>query len=402
MVKNRQLFDKAVLISLCAMIFTLPFSKSMVEIFFIIALTCWVIKHFIIYYSSAHRVSLLKALAPVYTELNLPMALFVLIGFLSTIGSVSLPLSLEGFFFKLFEWIMIYFIVAESISTKEKVNLILKVIIASALLVGIDGIFQLVTGADFLRNYPVQGYRVIACFDTPNGFAAWLIIMLPLAFSLAYFSKSSKKALLWILVCILIFGFVLTYSRSALIAVLLSFVLLGLFRSKRLFVISIILVLILPFIAPHYIKERMKASMIDDVRVTLWQEALNITADYPILGSGLNTYASIAPKYKLTEETGCYPHNSYLQMAAESGLLGLGAFLWILIALFRTSLINVKRINDKFYEAVLVGLLAGLFGFLVHSFFDVNIYTLQLGNLMWFIMGLIVAVQRVALQKNLP
>ncbi len=114
----------------------------------------------------------------------------------------------------------------------------------------------------------------------------------------------------------------------------------------------------------------------------------------------MNTYASIAPSYKLTEETGYYPHNSYLQMTAESGVLGIGAFLWVLAALFGTSLANIKGINDKFYRAVLVGLLAGLFGFLIHSFVDTDFYSLQLGNLMWFMMGLIAAVQRISLRKT--
>ena len=133
------------------------------------------------------------------------------------------------------------------------------------------------------------------------------------------------------------------------------------------------------------------------VRQELWQEALSIVKDFPLLGSGLNTYAIVAPAYKITRTTGFYPHNSYLHMAAESGLLGLGAFLWIMISLFKASLANLKKIDNRFYGAILIGLLAGLFGFLAHSFVDVNIYTLQLGNLMWFIMGLIVAVQKVAL-----
>ena len=45
-------------------------------------------------------------------------------------------------------------------------------------------------------------------------------------------------------------------------------------------------------------------------------------------------------------------------------------------------------------------LIAGLFGFLVHSVFDVNFYALQLATLMWFIMGLIIAVQRIALKEE--
>ena len=153
------------MVSLCAMIFTLPFSKSMVEIFFTIALISWIIKRFMSYYSAAPRISLVKAFTPVSTELNSPIAVFILMGFLSTVCSVSFSLSLKGFFFKLFEWVMIYFIVAESVNNEKKLNWVLLIMLVSALLMGVDGIFQAVTGTDFLRNYPALGFRIQASFD---------------------------------------------------------------------------------------------------------------------------------------------------------------------------------------------------------------------------------------------
>ena len=63
-------------------------------------------------------------------------------------------------------------------------------------------------------------------------------------------------------------------------------------------------------------------------------------------------------------------------------------------------MINLRKIKSVFYKNILLSLLAGLFGFLVHSFFDVHFYALQLATLMWFIMGLIIAVQRIALKEE--
>ncbi|MDD5679960.1 MAG: O-antigen ligase family protein [Candidatus Omnitrophica bacterium] len=391
-----KLADKVAEYSLYALIFTLPVSKSMVEIFFTIALVSWLVKRL-----------LLKSFTPVRTELNIPIAVFVLIGFLSMLTSVSLLLSLKGFFFKLFEWVMIYFIVTEMINTRKKLNNTILIMLAAAFIMSIDGIFQAITGKDFFLNYSsVAGYIIRASFDSPNGFGVWVVVMLILAASLACFSENKKRHLLWILICPLIFCLVSTYSRGAWAAGFLSLIFLGFIRSKKLFLIAVVLLLILPFIMPASVKQRadsiMKISRTNTDRFTLWQEALNITRDFPLLGSGINTYASVAPRYKLTEVTGVYPHNSYLQMSAESGLLGVGAFLWVLVALFKTSLVNVKRLNNKLCGAVLPGLLAGLFGLLIHSFVDTDIYSLQLGNLIWFLMGLIIAVQKVSSQEANP
>jgi putative inorganic carbon (HCO3(-)) transporter len=449
------------------MIFTLPFSRSMVETFFVLALASWIVKRWIWRrpqtppsFSSgnskeskgrsptrAHRQDyapypsrvdwragtdhrpqtarfiekikerifiLIETFKPIETKLNLPIGMFVLVGFLSTLTSVSLSLSLEGFFFKMVEWIMIYFIVVETMNSRKKVNRILAIIFLSIALITANGIFQLLTGTDFIRNYSMIGQRMQSSFNSSNGFAGWLVVMIPLALSLAYFGKSSwfdaseryirlkmlVKPMAWVLTCVSVLCLVLAYSRGAWIASLLSLVFFGILRSKKLLIIIMIALLISPFFVNDDIKIRVNSiiriSKVNTDRFSLWSEALSIIKDFPLLGSGLNTYATVAPSYRITEETGVYPHNSYLHMAAESGLLGLGAFVWIIITLFKTSLASLKRINDRFHDVVLIGLLTGLFGFLIHSFVDVNIYTLHLGNLMWFVMGLIVAVQKTA------
>jgi len=49
--------------------------------------------------------------------------------------------------------------------------------------------------------------------------------------------------------------------------------------------------------------------------------------------------------------------------------------------------------------ALVVGLLAGISGFLVQSFFDNNLYALQLVVLFWFMMGLTMAVINIEKQS---
>ena len=56
--------------------------------------------------------------------------------------------------------------------------------------------------------------------------------------------------------------------------------------------------------------------------------------------------------------------------------------------------------DDPFLYSVATGLLSGLFGFLVHSGLDTNFYSVQLGNLMWVVMGVIVATQKIALEHS--
>ncbi len=134
-------------------------------------------------------------------------------------------------------------------------------------------------------------------------------------------------------------------------------------------------------------------------RSGFWREAIHIFASAPILGTGLNTYSEVAPKFKIT--WGMWPHNCYLQMAAETGIIGLGAFLWVIFLVFREALRALRSITEKYYKALLCGSLAGLTAFLVHGFLDTTFYSVNLGNLMWMMMGLIIAVTQLIKKENL-
>jgi len=135
-------------------------------------------------------------------------------------------------------------------------------------------------------------------------------------------------------------------------------------------------------------------------RDVYWKEAGRLIGDFPFLGVGLNNYSIVSANYKDRLGWGGYPHNCYLHMAAEIGLVGLGAFLLFIYKLFKKALNNLKNIREQSIKVLLYGLLAGLFGFLIHSFFDTSFYSVKLDNLLWIIMGLIMAVQNIYSANN--
>ena len=71
-------------------------------------------------------------------------------------------------------------------------------------------------------------------------------------------------------------------------------------------------------------------------------------------------------------------------MMTETGILGLGAFLWMLTVYVVMGWRSMRRINDD----VWMGLAGGVLVFLIHSFFDNNLYSLQLSSVFWFLLGL--------------
>jgi O-antigen ligase len=122
-------------------------------------------------------------------------------------------------------------------------------------------------------------------------------------------------------------------------------------------------------------------------RFNFWKEALLIIKDYPLFGAGLNTYSTVAPRYRIN--WGGYPHNCYLHMAAETGLVGLASFLWLVLVFLRWSWTQIAMVKDSFLLSLALGGLTGLSGYLVQCFFDTNLYSVQLNTLFWLVMGMV-------------
>jgi O-antigen ligase len=70
-------------------------------------------------------------------------------------------------------------------------------------------------------------------------------------------------------------------------------------------------------------------------RLALWRAALDAFVSHPLLGIGYGQFTSYAGYVRLWRAQ--VAHQTYLSMAAELGLLGLGVFVWLLWSVIRDS-----------------------------------------------------------------
>lgn len=115
---------------------------------------------------------------------------------------------------------------------------------------------------------------------------------------------------------------------------------------------------------------------------------------HPWVGLGLGTFMFNFKHFV----TGVYPlgapyaHNCYLQIASETGLIGLVTFLLILITLFYRSILTLIKKPKNYYWYTLLGSLAALLGFSIQMGLDTIFYNLDLSALFWLILGLSAAL----------
>ena len=112
-----------------------------------------------------------------------------------------------------------------------------------------------------------------------------------------------------------------------------------------------------------------------DERLSFWRSSIRMLADHPLLGVGAGGWVRTHPLYDNGETitTKGYhkrPHNDLLGIGSEYGLIGLGVYIWFLIAGFkclRGMVLNadaLSRIAGLMFAISILSLLgAGLFGF---------------------------------------
>ena len=109
-------------------------------------------------------------------------------------------------------------------------------------------------------------------------------------------------------------------------------------------------------------------------RRDLWQTTLKIMKDHPLLGVGFGAYQFAYPRYD--QSSGLLrveqAHNDYLQLLADTGLLGGLVMLAFVILLFARGVAALQT-RDLLQRAISLGALAGCFGIAVHSFVEFNL-----------------------------
>ena len=218
-----------------------------------------------------------------------------------------------------------------------------------------------------------------------NYWARTLVLAVPLALSLWADRRYGGRRWAW-LGCagVLAGGIGLTGSRGGLIAllvvVILWFLLVGPPERWALLILPPLAVLALS--APGVGSRLATLSQLNAAssqagdaslvgRVEALRTGLAMFADHPALGVGVGNFRTAAPAYQrklgfsVTRSLG--PHNLYLGMAAEGGLVGIAA--WALVA-GGPAWITARRVWRRASSRLLdTGLLVAIFGFAAASVF---------------------------------
>ena len=285
--------------------------------------------------------------------------------------------------------------------------------------------------------------RAYGSFGQPNPFGGYLGLTLPVALSLAIWAWTtglsrrgvqSSTASAWanlawagyysICSALIAAGLLVSWSRGAWLGAAAGILCVVVLRSRTAALLSGVVTLLLlatlllgafnPAIVPEPVAERLQdipayfgltdvlSQPVTDEnfsvleRLAHWVAAQRMWEQSPWLGVGPGNYAQVYPQVRLPqwEEALGHAHNIYLNVAAETGLLGLAAYLGLMIVTviwlwrqLRRAAISHKE-SGHWRAAVLVGILGMLIHLSVHNVVD-NLFVqgmvLQVG--LWLILA---------------
>lgn len=288
----------------------------------------------------------------------------------------------------------LYFLFAYFVFSHKDLRLPLMFFLIASVIVCVDGIFQKITGQDFIRSFSlVENYNgwfaVRASFKYYNAFAAYLIVafFINLA-SLQLFKNVKIKIVIYLTLVLILINLVFSYSRGAWLAWLAACLISVLFIPQKQWKYLLAFVVLFASIICFYpsLSERFFftfKSGFDTGRITMWRGAFVMFKDSMLLGQGLGTFMGLSKQYIGGSPT--YAHNCYLQILAETGLTGFIAFtvmlgLWVI----KSIAFILSNKDDLFFKFLFIALCA----FLMHAFVDVHFYSLQLSMMFWVLLGI--------------
>ncbi len=334
------------------------------------------------------------------------LPLLVLLGVMSV--SVLQAISLEYSLKELLKWgeVLLVYLILSTIIGKREIPLVVGGLLLAGFLEGLLGLYQFVTRSG-PEHFVVMGrfVRAYGHFMQPNPFGGYMGLVMPLAVALGVgLLLDGKISRRWRLAvgisCLAVGGvtgtaLVMSWSRGAWLGAAVAVAVLAVLMDKRLSIALGLLLLVLVLLvelpleiflvrfqdlslAP--VSEDIRTVEITDENYALierlahWDAALRMWNDHFWLGVGIGNYEPVYHAYALPRwpEPLGHAHNYYLNIAAETGFIGLTTYLlfwgW---AFYRT--LRAFRSASGWERALLTGIMGSFTHLSVHNFFD-NLY----------------------------
>lgn len=327
-----------------------------------------------------------------------PFVLFTLSAISSTILAANFfapsQIAVSSLFlFRFIIYFLLSVVVYNTISRKS-IEKWINVLLALGVIFAFIGFFQLIFFSN-LSSLQAYGWdphqmRLVSTLLDPN-FSGCIFAILA-ALSLSFYLFKNRKIYLLAL-GIFSVAIIFTFSRSSYLAIATVVATVGLVKAPRVLIISIA-VFIFAFAGIRQVRSRIIGALTIDetasARIESWQNAASIFRQNALLGVGFNTYRYAQASFGFFSfdnpsggHSGAGSDSSILLVAATTGIIGFGLYLYLLINMFRV--FKYKARSNPLH----LGMLSAFLGIIVDSQFVNSLFFPQVMLIFYFMLGIV-------------
>lgn len=357
------------------------------------------------------------------SSINIPLLVFIALACVSFVLGTAYSMSRDVIrhFGEIVLALLVYFAVINNVRESRHIRLFVQMLIIGGALASLIGLVLYVlpaqTNADILGtlravHYYPEGQGIVRYIGDnpeaprratstavdPNVLGGMLILTTTLALS-QFFSKAPvlRRGLLGVMLVVMGGCLLATFSRGSWAGLAAAALFMAVIKYRRMWGLFLILGVLLYLFAPQadiFVGHLLSGARFEDqaaaMRLGEYKDALKLIAQFPLFGVGFGAAPNVDSYLGVS--------NVYLLIAEEMGLLGLGAFLAVVLSFFTYVLPRFGQVSEPQMQDIALGLVAALTGALVAGILDHYFFNLQFPHtvtLFWFFMGLaVVIVQR--------
>jgi putative inorganic carbon (hco3(-)) transporter len=212
----------------------------------------------------------------------------------------------------------------------------------------------------------------------------------------AYVKKSWKLAG-WGLLMFCGYCLLYSFSREAYVGFLIGVLLLGFLKQRWVLLALMVFLISWQSVVPTSVKERVLMTydttdqQLDTSaqdRVTIWNDAMNLFEQNPVVGIGFDTYQWL---HRVTIYTDT--HNYFLKVMVETGVIGLMFFLWLLMKMSRAGYRLFRTAQDPFLKSLGLAFCLMMACVFVVNFFGDRWLYLSVNGFVWVTLACVVRAQ---------
>jgi O-antigen ligase len=335
------------------------------------------------------------------TPLDWPLLFWVACVFVSLIWAVNPAYSFKKIHGDVLKGILVFYLLAFAAREENQKKQLLFSLAAGNLLMILYGFWDFwQTGGSF-TDYAIV--RARSLHQSYPEFGTYLITVLPF-FLVSFFSRP-LRSFRWFFaaLCLLnFFSVYITFGRAMWLTAGVELLLVGWFMNrKKLVLICLAAALAFALFIPRSVwfhGERLSQAESMNFQklggtggdlIEIWKLAVTFFKERPFqgIGVGRNSFSEAFPGFRATHQPLLWhAHNTFLNIAFQTGLQGLIAFIWLIGAIVYSAFRRSKGGTDSWAGMLNLAVGVMVLGFFLRNFFD-DLYVEDTLLLFWYLVG---------------